>query len=105
MKRIFVSGCYDIIHAGHLQFFEEARALGDHLTVSFASEDVLWHHKQAADLPFLMSIKKVVLEGLRMIDEVIIGMDNDHGLDFKTYFLEAKPDMLVVTEDESLRRC
>lgn len=99
MKRIFVSGCYDIIHAGHLQFFEEARALGDHLTVSFASEDVLWHHKQRrSSIPD--AHKKVLLEGLRMVDEVIVGTDTDHGLDFKSYFLEAKPDMLVVTEDD-----
>ncbi len=46
MKKVFVSGCYDIVHAGHIQFFEEARALGDYLIVSFASEPVLWHHKQ-----------------------------------------------------------
>jgi len=99
MKRIFVSGCYDIIHAGHLQFFEEARSLGDHLTVSFASEDVLWHHKQRrSSIPD--EHKKAVLEGLRMVDEVVIGADHDHGLDFKTYFLEAKPDKLVVTEDD-----
>lgn len=99
MKRIFVSGCYDIIHAGHLQFFEEARALGDHLTVSFASEEVLWHHKQRRpSIPD--EHKKAVLEGLRMIDYVVIGTDNDVGLDFKSYFLAAKPDMLVVTEDD-----
>ena len=99
MKRIFISGCYDIIHAGHLQFFEEARALGDHLTVSFASEEVLWHHKQRrSSIPD--EHKKAVLEGLRMVDEVIIGTDHDMGLDFKSYFLEAKPDMLVVTEDD-----
>ncbi len=23
MKKVFVSGCYDIVHAGHIQFFEE----------------------------------------------------------------------------------
>lgn len=40
-KKVFVSGCYDIMHAGHLQFFSEARALGDFLIVSFASDDVL----------------------------------------------------------------
>lgn len=34
MKKVFVSGCYDILHAGHLQFFEEARALGDYLIVT-----------------------------------------------------------------------
>ncbi|MGJ8667787.1 MAG: adenylyltransferase/cytidyltransferase family protein [Patiriisocius sp.] len=99
MKRIFISGCYDILHAGHIQFFEEARALGDHLTVSFASEDVLWHHKQRrSSIPD--EHKKAVLEGLKMVDEVIIGSDHDLGLDFKTYFLEAKPDILAVTEDD-----
>lgn len=40
VKRVFVSGCYDILHAGHVQFFREARALGDHLTVCFASNEV-----------------------------------------------------------------
>lgn len=99
MKRIFVSGCYDIIHAGHLQFFEEARALGDHLTVSFASEDVLWHHKQRrSSIPD--EHKKAVIEGLKMVDEVIIGNDHDLGLDFKNYFLEVQPDVLAVTEDD-----
>jgi len=99
MKRIFVSGCYDIIHAGHLQFFEEAKALGDHLTVSFASEEVLWHHKKRrSSLPD--EHKKKLLESFSIIDEVIIGTDIGMGLDFRTYFLEAKPDMLVVTEDD-----
>ena len=99
MKRVFVSGCYDIIHAGHLQFFEEARAFGDHLTVSFASEDVLWHHKQRrSSIPD--AHKKAVLEGLTMVDEVIIGTDQDMGLDFKSYFLEAQPDLLVVCDDD-----
>jgi cytidyltransferase-like protein len=46
MIKVFVSGYYDIVHAGHLQFFREARALGDHLTVSFASAEVLWRERQ-----------------------------------------------------------
>ena len=46
MKKIFVSGCYDIIHAGHIQFFNEAKALGEHLTVCIASDDVLMLEKK-----------------------------------------------------------
>lgn len=72
MKKVFVSGCYDIVHAGHIQFFEEARALGDYLIVSFASEPVLWHHKQRKpSIPD--EHKKVLLESLRMVDKVILG--------------------------------
>ncbi len=102
MKRIFVSGCYDIVHAGHLQFFEDARALGDHLTVSFASEDVLWHHKQRrSSIPD--DHKKALLESLRMVDEVVIGTDHDLGLDFKSCFLDARPDVLAVSDDDQYR--
>lgn len=100
MKRVFVSGCYDILHAGHIQFFEEARALGDHLTVSFASEEVLWVHKERKpSIPD--EHKRALLEGLRCVDEVVIGEGEEVGLDFKEVFLNAQPDILAVTEDDS----
>jgi cytidyltransferase-like protein len=99
MRHIFVSGCYDIIHAGHVQFFREAKALGDFLTVSFASEEVLWAHKQRrSSLPD--AHKKGILEALEMIDQVVIGKGADHGLDFKEDFLRLRPDILAVTEDD-----
>jgi cytidyltransferase-like protein len=43
--KVFVSGCYDILHGGHLEFWSQARALGTYLIVSFASDDVLAAHK------------------------------------------------------------
>lgn len=99
MKKVFVSGCYDIVHAGHIQFFEEARALGDYLIVSFASEPVLWHHKQRKpSIPD--EHKKVLLESLRMVDKVILGTGMKKGLDFEEEFLQEKPDILAVTEDD-----
>ena len=89
MKKVFVSGCYDIVHAGHIQFFEEARALGDYLIVSFASEPVLWHHKQRKpSIPD--EHKKVLLESLRMVDKVILGTGMKKGLDFEEEFLQER---------------
>lgn len=29
MKKVFVSGCYDMLHSGHVAFFEEASRLGE----------------------------------------------------------------------------
>lgn len=99
MKKVFVSGCYDILHAGHLQFFEEARALGDYLIVSFASADVLWHHKRRKpSIPD--DHKRALLQGLRMIDEVIVTQGHTEGLDFEEDFLRIRPDFLIVTEDD-----
>ena len=28
-KKVFVSGCYDMLHSGHVAFFEEASTYGD----------------------------------------------------------------------------
>jgi D-beta-D-heptose 7-phosphate kinase/D-beta-D-heptose 1-phosphate adenosyltransferase len=30
---VFTNGCFDLIHAGHVQYMEDARALGDVLIV------------------------------------------------------------------------
>ena len=99
MKKVFVSGCYDILHAGHLQFFEEARALGDYLIVSFASAEVLWLHKRRKpSIPD--EHKRALLQALRMIDEVIITQGHKEGLDFEEDFLRIRPDFLIVTEDD-----
>jgi cytidyltransferase-like protein len=99
MSTVFVSGCYDIIHAGHIQFFKEARALGTRLVVCFASSAVLWNHKRRrSSLPD--EHKKAILEELDCIDEVLIGESEEIGLDFKPHFLKLRPNLLVVTEDD-----
>lgn len=99
MKKVFVSGCYDILHAGHVQFFNEAKALGDHLTVCFASDEVLWlHKKRRSSLP--QEHKLVLIQSLKMVDDVVIGQNHEIGLDFKDHFLRIRPDILAVTEDD-----
>ena len=100
-KKVFISGCYDILHAGHLQFFREAKALGTHLTVSFASADVLLKHKhRKPSLPD--SHKYELLRSLDMIDEVIIGRSTATlGLDFVDDFVRMRPDILAVTTDDN----
>lgn len=99
MRRVFVSGCYDILHAGHLQFFEEARALGDHLTVCFASAEVLWRHKhRRSSLPDQHKLE--LLRALRMVDEAVMGCDAGLGLDFESHFRRIRPAVLAVTEDD-----
>jgi cytidyltransferase-like protein len=99
MLRVFVSGCYDILHAGHVQFFREARALGDHLTVCFASTEVLYRHKRRrGSLPD--EHKRVVIGALDMVDHVVVGTGLEQGLDFKEEFRRLRPDILAVTDDD-----
>lgn len=100
MKKVFVSGCFDIIHGGHVEFFKSAKALGDYLVVSFASDEVLLKYKnRVSALP--MAHKKYLLENLRMVDKVYSSTNlEDPILDFKDAFIKEKADILVVTIDD-----
>ena len=40
MKKVFVSGCYDMLHSGHVAFFEEASTYGD-LYVGIGSDKTI----------------------------------------------------------------
>jgi cytidyltransferase-like protein len=99
MVNIFVSGCYDVLHAGHIQFFRDAKALGSHLIVSFASAEVLWLHKhRRSSLPD--DHKRALISALEMVDQVVISHGPDEGLDFKSEFLRLRPNILAVTDDD-----
>lgn len=74
VKKVFVSGCYDVLHGGHIEFFEQARALGDYLIVCFAGDDSLKKHKRPQpSIP--TEHKKHLIGALRCVDEVVIGAD------------------------------
>jgi cytidyltransferase-like protein len=104
MIKVFVSGCYDIIHGGHVEFFKQARALGDYLIVSFASDEVLEKYKgRKSALP--MPHKKFLLESIKYVDEVLPSSNPENPiLDFKDNFLRIKPQILAVTEDDKFAK-
>jgi len=95
---VFVSGCYDIIHGGHVEFFTQARALGTRLVVCAPTDGVLEAHKHRVAMP--IEHRLAVLRALRMVDDVVIGADSEPGLNFKTEFLRLRPDILAVTVDD-----
>ncbi|WIA16414.1 hypothetical protein OEZ85_013106 [Tetradesmus obliquus] len=98
--KVFVSGCYDILHGGHVEFFKQAKALGNYLVVSFASDAVLAGHKQGRRSSIPAEHKKALIGSLRMVDEVVVGEGHKAGLDFEEHFLRIRPQLLVVTEDD-----
>lgn len=104
MTKVFVSGCYDILHGGHIQFFKDARALGDHLTVCFASDEVYraWKGREPA-LP--EDSRRAILEELRCVDLVVMSRMNPSvevkpWLDWVECFEILRPDWLVTTSDD-----
>lgn len=102
MKKVFVSGAFNVLHAGHIQFFNEARALGDYLIVSFPPADLLWTLYDRKSM-LEDDDKQALLESLSMVDEVVLSTDEDVELSFRSIFTALKPDILAVTEDDQYK--
>jgi cytidyltransferase-like protein len=103
-KTVFVSGSFDILHGGHVEFFEQARRLGDRLVVSVASPEVLGTYKNRnSSIP--VQHKKMVIQSLRAVDEVVIGdTEINDGIDFLSHFRRIRPSILAVTEDDKFEK-
>jgi cytidyltransferase-like protein len=99
--RVFVSGCYHLLHPGHLDFFRDARALGDYLTVCFASDFTLRSYKGVEPvLP--QEHRRAMLKALRMVDQVVMGqyITGNPALDFTAAALGSGANVLAVTDDD-----
>lgn len=66
---VYVDGVCDLFHAGHVAFFEKARALGDRLVVGLHSDEVVETYKPRPILGF--EDRLAVVEACRLVDRVI----------------------------------
>ena len=71
MKRIMAVGVFDLLHAGHLHYLEQAKALGQHLTVVVAHDDTVRIRKHEPVTNH--DLRRLMVEGLKPVDDAIIG--------------------------------
>ena len=89
---VFTNGCFDILHRGHVEYLEEAAALGDRLIVGLNSDASVRRQGKGDDRPFNdQDSRAKVLTGLRQVDAVVI-FDQDTPLELIQVI---GPDVLV----------
>ena len=94
-KKVFTNGVFDILHLGHIQVLRFAKSLGDKLIVGINSDRAVKLLK-GKDRPVNNElVRKVLLESLSFVDEVIIFDD------VKTYDIirQIKPNIIVKGEE------
>jgi D-beta-D-heptose 7-phosphate kinase/D-beta-D-heptose 1-phosphate adenosyltransferase len=90
-KVVFTNGCFDIIHAGHVAYLEEAHRQGDRLIVAVNSDDSVRRLKGKGRPINPQERRMAVLAGLEAVDWVVSFAD-----DTPRALLQAlKPDVLV----------
>ena len=88
---VFTNGCFDILHPGHVDLLERAKALGTRLIVGINSDESVRKIK-GSGRPFMMQDERAaVLMGLQAVDEVRIFDE----MTPERLIREIRPDVLV----------
>ncbi len=96
MAKVFVSGCFDVLHSGHIHFFEEAAQYGD-LYVSIGSDKTVEELKKR---PTLYNEKErlYMVSSIRFVHQAFIAQGSGK-LDFLDELNKIKPDIFFVNSD------
>ncbi len=95
-KKIFVSGCFDMLHSGHVRFLEEAAGYGD-VYIGLGSDQTVRDLKGRAPVN-TQSERKYLLEALRHVKKCHINRGAGI-MDFLAELKQVAPDIFIVNED------
>lgn len=74
-KVVLVTGGFDPLHSGHIEYFKAAKELGDILVVGLNSDSWLTRKKGQPFMPF--NERQAIVENLKMVDHCILYSDDD----------------------------
>lgn len=94
--KVFVSGCYDMLHSGHVAFFKEASEYGD-LYVGIGSDETIRQLKGRETVNSEQE-RLYMVKSIRYVKDAWINSGNGI-LDFVDELKQLKPDRYVVNED------
>lgn len=95
-KKVFVSGCYDMLHSGHVAFFEEAASYGD-LYVGIGSDKTIYELKERKTV-YPEEERLYMIKALRCVKDAWISRGSGL-LDFEEEVKALKPDIFFVNSD------
>ena len=95
-KKVFVSGCYDLLHSGHIEFFRQAAEYGD-LYVGIGSDATYLEYKHRKPM-FPEDERLFMVKSVKYVKDACINKGSGV-IDFIPSLDEIKPDILVVNTE------
>ena len=100
MKKIWINGCFDILHVGHLRLLEHAKSRGDFLTVGIDSDDRVKELK-GKDRPINNEfLRTEMLEAIKWVDNVVV-FSSDKELE---QLIQLTSDLMIIGSDYKNKR-
>lgn len=95
-RKVFVSGCYDLLHSGHIEFFRQAAQYGD-LYVGIGSDETYLGYKHRPTV-YPEQERLFMVRSIRYVKEAYINAGSGV-IDFLPTLDIVKPDVFVVNSD------
>jgi cytidyltransferase-like protein len=95
-KKVFVSGCYDMLHSGHVAFFKAASQYGK-LYVGIGSDATILQLKHRKTI-YSEAERLYMVKAIRYVTDACINSGSGY-LDFVESVDRFKPDVFVVNSD------
>lgn len=95
-KIVFVNGCYDVIHFGHIRYLERARSMGDRLVLGINSDESIKRLKGPNRPIYNLQQRMEVLASLKAVDWVVPFTETAPG----TLVEFLNPNVLVKTNEK-----
>ena len=98
-KKVFVSGCFDMLHSGHIAFFREAATYGD-LYVALGSDRTVFDLKGRTPVNNEQE-RLFMVQSVAYVKEAFISQGSGV-LDFEQELRDLRPDIFIVNEDGNI---
>lgn len=72
MVKILTFGVFDYFHLGHLRLFKQCKEYADYLIVAVQDGEYILKYKPEANILYTTEQRVEILEGLRVVDKVIV---------------------------------
>lgn len=96
MKKVFVSGCYDLLHSGHVEFFQQASQFGE-LYVGIGSDATYLEYKHRKPM-FPQEERLFMVRNIKAVKEAYIN-EGSGVIDFIPTLDIVQPDIFVVNAE------
>lgn len=95
-KVVFINGCFDILHMGHIEMFKYAKTMGDYLIVAIDADSRVRELKGCSRPINNQSDRMYMLSSIKYVDEVRI-FHTEYELE--NLVKNINPDIMIVGSD------
>lgn len=101
-KLVLTGGCFDILHAGHIQFLKKAKAAGDSLIILLESDEKVHKLKGEGRPVNSQNDRASILSNLSFVDYVIKLPYFSNDSDYRLLVKQLEPAIIAITAGNTI---